>query len=87
MPELVIGTIVLAPIIVGIIQALKAAGVPAKYAPWINGVLSVVGFGVVVYLAQYPEAEAPVIAVLNIAIIFLAAAGFYERAQAIIVKG
>ena len=87
MPELAIGGILLAGIIVGLIQAAKKLGMPISWAPWANGVLSVGGYVLVVLVTQQPDLLAPVTLVLNAVVIFLAAAGFYDRGQAILAKG
>ena len=79
--NLTIGAIALIPIIVAIIEALKAAGVPVKYAPWLNAVLSVLGYALVVFVQTYPVYEQPVVLALNVLIIFLGAAGFYDTAK------
>ena len=84
MPELFVGTFALAPIIVALIQVAKHFGMPVKYAPWLNLGLAIVGFAIVAAIAQYPQFQAPVVNGLIVLTTFLAAAGFYERAQAII---
>jgi len=87
MPELYIGTFALAPIIVALIQVAKHFGMPVKYAPWLNMGLAIVGFVIVAAIAQYPEFQAPVVSGLIVLTTFLAAAGFYDRGQAIVAKG
>ena len=86
MPELYIGTFALAPIIVALIQVAKHFGMPVKYAPWVNLGLAVVGFVIVAAIAQYPQFQAPVVNGLIVLTTFLAAAGFYDRAQAFFAK-
>ena len=87
MPELAIGGIALAGIIVGIIQMAKGLGLPTKYAPWLNGSLSVLFYALVILVAQRPDLLQPVTLGLNAVVIFLVAAGFYDRAQAVLAKG
>ena len=77
-PNLEIGTIALIPVIVAIIEAFKAGGLPAKYAPWANAVLTVLGYVVVMLLQKYPTYEPTAIVALTMLGIFLAAGGFYE---------
>ena len=84
MPELAIGGIVLAGIIVGVIQLAKKLGLPTEYAPWLNGFLSVAGYALVVLVTQMPHLLEPVTLVLNALVVFLAAAGLYDRGQAIL---
>ena len=81
MPELTILGIAAAPIIVAIIQLAKMAGVPDKYAPWLNAALSVVAYGVIVLLQTGVLDAAMTTYVLNVLMIFLAAAGVYDRLQ------
>ena len=86
MPELAIGGIALAGIVVGIIQVAKKFGLPSEYAPWLNGFLSVVGYALVVLVTQMPHLLEPVTLVLNALVVFLAAAGLYDRGQAILTR-
>lgn len=86
LPELVVGGILLVPIIVALVELAKSVGLPTQYAPWLNGVLSLAAYGLVVLVAQVPDALEPVTYGLNALIIFLSAAGFYDRAQAILKK-
>ena len=80
-PNLEIGTIALIPIIVAVIEAFKAAGLPSKWAPWANAVLTVLGYVVVMLLQKYPTYEPTAIVALTMLGIFLAAGGFYEVAS------
>ena len=83
-PELQIEGLLLAPIIVAVIAALKMLGVPTKFAPWINAVLSVAFYILMIFVTAQPEYLQGVNIVLNSVMVFLAAAGFYDRAQATI---
>ena len=88
-PDLTIGTVALIPIIVGVIEAFKRAGLPTSWAPWINAVLTVIGYIVVLSLEKYPEYEPIAVMGLTMLGIFLAAGGFYEvvsRTVAIVKK-
>lgn len=80
--KLVIGTIALAPIIVALVEVAKKAGMPTQYAPWLNGGLAFVGYGLMVLILKMPEAAEPVTYGLNFLIVFLMNAGLYDRAQA-----
>jgi len=86
MPELAIGGIALAGVIVAIIQVAKRLGLPSHLAPWLNGGLSVLFYALVVVVAQKPDLLQPVTLGLNALVIFLAAAGFYDRGQAILAR-
>ena len=79
-PNLEIGTIALIPVIVAIIEAFKVAGLPSKWAPWANAVLTVLGYGVVMLLQKFPTYEPTAIVALTMLGIFLAAGGFYQVA-------
>lgn len=80
--ELTILGIAAAPIIVALIQLLKLVGVPPEYAPWLNAGLSVVAYGVIVLLQTGVLDATLTTYALNALVIFLAAAGVYDRAQA-----
>jgi uncharacterized membrane protein YccF (DUF307 family) len=80
--ELQIGAIALAPVIVAIIEVVKALGLPVKYAPWVSGALSVLGYALVIVVQRDPSLLEPIGYVLNALVIFLVATGFYNRAQA-----
>jgi hypothetical protein len=80
-PDLQLGTIALAPIIVALVGVAKTLGMPTKYAPWLNGALALVGYGLIVAVQLAPAALDPVTYLLNALVIFLSAAGFYDRIQ------
>jgi hypothetical protein len=80
-PDLQLGTIALAPIIVALVGIARALGMPTKYAPWLNGALALVGYGLIIVAQLAPAALDPVTYLLNALIIFLSAAGFYDRVQ------
>jgi len=76
--ELTIGAVALAPVIVALIQIAKMFGLPARYAPLANAILSVIAYLVVtVYLASRPEAMQAATVAINALVIFLTAAGVY----------
>jgi peptidoglycan/LPS O-acetylase OafA/YrhL len=83
-PDLQLGTIALAPIIVALVGLAKSLGMPTKYAPWLNGALALVGYGLIVVVQLVPAALDPTTYLLNAVIIFLSAAGFYDRTQKIL---
>jgi hypothetical protein len=80
--ELQIGAIALAPVIVALLEVFKVLGLPVKYAPWISGALSVLGYALVIVIQRDPSLLEPIGYVLNALVIFLVATGFYNRAQA-----
>ena len=79
-PELVINNIYIMPIIIALVQFAKGIGLPTKFAPWLNGVLSVAFFGLMVFLKHRPDLETVVVAVLSGMILFLVNAGVYDLA-------
>jgi hypothetical protein len=81
-PELHLDGLLLVPVIVAIIEALKALGVPTKYTPWINAVLSVVFYILLIFVTAHPDYLTAATIGINGLMVFLAAAGFYDRAQA-----
>lgn len=84
--ELQIGSVLIAPVIVALIEVAKAAGLPGKAAPWLNGVLSAAGYGLMLLVQGQPGLLEPVSYALNALVIFLVAAGFYDRVQGIIAR-
>jgi hypothetical protein len=78
MPDITIGSIAAAPLVVALIQVAKAFGFPTKYAPWLNAVLTCLAYGVMLLLQTYPQWEQPVIVALNLLVTFLTAAGVYD---------
>jgi len=76
-----VGEILLVPIIVGLVALVRQLGMPKEYAPWLNGVLSLGGYGLMVLVLKKPEALEPATYGLNALIIFLMNAGFYDRIQ------
>jgi len=82
MPELTIGAIAVAPVIAALVEAAKAAGLPSRWAPLMNAVLSVAAYLMVTQvLASKPEAVQAAAIALNVVIIFLTTAGFYTTAK------
>lgn len=75
-----IGGVLIGPLVAGLIEALKAAGVPVRYAPWLNIALSTAFVVVAQAFAVYPEAQGWIVAVLQIVVAVLTAAGFYQEA-------
>ena len=86
LPELVIGSVALAPVIVIIIELLKKAGMPVAAAPYVNGVLTVLAYAGVMLLKANPDyLDAATIAV-NLVVAFLTAAGLYHEAKSAVKK-
>ena len=80
-PNLQIGTVLLVPIIVALIEAFKAVGLPSQHAPWVNAILTVLGYGAVMLLERFPGYEPVAVMALTMLMIFLGAGGFYEVAS------
>lgn len=78
MPDLYIGSFAAAPIIVALLQLLKLAGLPSKYAVWINAILSCMAYGLNLLLTAHPEWEPIYVIALNLLVTFLTAAGIYD---------
>lgn len=87
MPELYLGTVALAPVIAGLVEAAKAAGLPSKFAPVLNAVLTVIAYYLVsVYLVDHPEGVQIAALALNCLVIFLSAAGLYTTVNFAVTK-
>lgn len=84
MPEIYIGSIAAAPIIVALVQLMKMAGMPTKYAIWANAALACAAYGLNLLLGARPEWQEPIYTGLNLLITFLAAAGIYDVAQNVV---
>lgn len=79
---LVVGGLALPPIIVAVVELAKRLGMPTKYAPYLNGLLSLLGYGAVILTQLKPETTSLVTYVLGGLVVFLMGAGIYDRAQA-----
>lgn len=82
MPELSIGLVALPPLIVAVVELVKQLGLPSKYAPWLNGILTVIGYVLVRWGERQPELVPQIESVLIGIVVFLTAAGLYDRGQA-----
>lgn len=78
MPD-TIGGVLIAPLIAALIEVLKAVGMPVRYAPYVNVLFSIVFFAVAQAYSLLPEYQTWIVAVLQILVIILTAAGFYEE--------
>lgn len=74
-----IGGVLLGPLVAALIEALKAAGMPVKYAPWANIVLSTAFWLLAQVYGSMPEYDTWIVAGLQIVIVILTAAGFYQE--------
>jgi hypothetical protein len=83
MPELQLAGVALAPVIVALVGVAKKLGMDTRYAPWLNGGLSVAFYGLMVLSQLVPGTLEPMTYAVNALVIFLAAAGFYDRYQAV----
>jgi hypothetical protein len=75
-PEELAG-VVIAPVISAIIEALKAAGMPTRYADLANVVLSGIAIAGAYALDLYPESTPWVTLGLQVVVTILMASGFY----------
>lgn len=78
MPDIFIGSVAVAPLIVALVALLRWIGLPGEWAPWANGALSVLFVVLSIYLGYNPDALVTVETVLNMLVAFLSAAGFYN---------
>ncbi len=86
--EISIGSVALAPVIAALVEGAKALGLPSRFAPFLNAILSVVAYLVVsVYLVQHPDALAAATVMVNALVIFLTAAGFYTTTRFVVASG
>lgn len=74
-----IGGIIIGPLVAAIIEALKAFGFPVRYAPYLNLGLSIAFWLLATAFGALPEYQSWIVAALQILIIVLTAAGFYEE--------
>ena len=79
--DLTIGGIALVPLIVALVEIAKQIGLETKYAPWLIGFLSVVGYVLVEGIKMYPQYENYVIMALTMLLVFLSSTGFYTVAK------
>ncbi len=70
--------IALTPVIAGLVQALKALGMPSRLAPWAVTIFSMVAVATIGYVDANPEAGSMVEFFLNLLIYILGSVGFYE---------
>ena len=83
-----IGGILLVPIIVALVEGAKAfLGLPPKYAPLLNAVLSVLGVLLVQYTSGSPETQPTVVLALQMAVLFLTNAGLYREGIEKMIRG
>jgi ABC-type Na+ efflux pump permease subunit len=75
---LIIGGIALGPIVVALVELVKALGLPPRY--WTAAMLlfSMVAYGLVLYTGTVPEAQTWIVPVLQIIITILTALGYYK---------
>jgi len=73
-----IGGVLIAPLTAAIVQAIKALGLSSKWAPLANAIVTVILFGVLQAVTLGYLDLTTVESVLQMAVLFLAAMGFYE---------
>ena len=62
--DMYIGGIALIPVVMALVGLGKKSGLPVEYAPWLTAVLSVVGYVLVLVIADMPQYEEPIVMVL-----------------------
>lgn len=80
MDDLTYNGIVLAPIIVGLVTLLKHYGMPAKFAPLANGLLSIGALALVQTAQGWAGVNVADFAI-NAIVLFVATAGVYDLGQ------
>jgi hypothetical protein len=76
---ILVGGVPLAALIVGLVSLAKRWGMPAQYAPWLNGGLAVVGYLLASWIVPTYPAVTPVLETATGAVvIFLVASGVYQ---------
>lgn len=81
MEDLIIGGIVLGPVIAALVELAKRIGFPSQYAPYLNLVLSALGYFGMVLLDLHPGYTEWVVVALQILISILTAAGVYSTVK------
>jgi len=77
--DIVIGGFPLAILVVGLVNLAKKLGLPADYAPYLNGLLASIGFGLVTYvIPNHPEVEPILIFIAGVVFTFLSASGIHQ---------
>lgn len=79
-PELVIGGIFMAPIVIALVELAKRIGMKTEFAPWLNGIISVLFYGVTVLIKERPDLEAIFVTITSGLLLFLFNAGVYDTA-------
>lgn len=82
--DLTINGIALLPIIVAVVELAKRLGLKTDYAPWLTGVLSVLGYVLVQGVKVYPEYTNYVVMVLTAVLVFLSSTGLYTVGKNVI---
>ena len=78
MNDVFLGSVAAAPIIVAIIQVAKGLGFPVKYAVWLNAILAMIAYAIMLITEQNPDWMRPTQIALNFLITFLVTAGAYD---------
>ncbi len=77
--NMAIGGIALVGVITGLIELAKRLGLDKKYAPYLNGILSLGAFLLVQYVETTPSALELAVVALQALVVFLAASGLYHE--------
>ena len=77
--ELVLAGVAMAPIIVALVELLKQAGLPSRYAPWANALMSLFTYGMIVLVDKGTIDVTLIGYLINALVIFLTAAGVYNQ--------
>lgn len=80
--NLKIDDIALLPVIVAVVEGLKTLGLPVNYARLATGLLSVMAYGLVLFVQAYPEYQVYIVTALSMLVLFLGSTGLYSGLKA-----
>lgn len=76
--DLFIGSVAVAPLVIGLVALAKQLGYPNDKAPYLTGALGVLGYMVVQLIGMYPMLQQGAEIVATAVVIFLSASGVYQ---------
>jgi hypothetical protein len=77
--DILIGGMAIAPLVVALVALAKQLGMDTKYAPWLNGGLSVVlWLAATVAIPAYPVVGDIAKVIVGALVVFLGASGVYQ---------
>lgn len=79
--DLAIGGVSVVPLVIGLVTLAKNLGMPPRYAPYLNGALSVAGFFAASAVASHPALLEVAEPVATAIVIFLMSSGVYQLSK------